>query len=599
MMDMFISQFHFLRPWAWLCLILLFYIIYIMKKNVNLDGSWQKICTPELYDYLQTGSDTGKVFHMPMWLVGISGLLAITALAGPAWEQQPQPMYREASGLVIALDLSRSMDAADIKPSRLVRAKQKLSDLLAMRKEGQTALLAFAGTAYVVTPLTEDRQTILAQLPALTTDIMPKQGGDLDDAMEKALDLFKQASIKHGQILFLTDSHYFSKQEIQKVRDAGHEISVIGLGTSQGAPIPQVNGNFVIDGNGNIVIPKLDRERLQNLASVGEGTYHDLSLDNSDIIPILTRLRGSILDHYQADKIVKSVIQHDSWYEEGPWLLLALVPMALLGFRRGLLMVVLCFSMQVKPVEASDWGSMWHTPNKQAEALMSVKEYKQAATTFQNLSWKMAAHYRDKNYQAALDDFQRIKQPSNTDLYNKANTLAQLGRLDEAIKAYANLIKENPDNQDAKANKTLLEKMKKKQKKKSKQDKKKQNQKKQGKQSQEQKNQDKQKQGTQSQDKQTQEQQKQNQQNQNKQEQDKQNQTEQSQDKQKQAKQSPKEQKQHPMTEKEIKELEEKQAFKQTLRRVPDDPSGLLRRKFLYQYQQQNGESVSQDGEAW
>jgi len=628
MMDMMISQFHFLRPWAWLCLILLFFIIYLMKKGMKGASAWQKVCAPELFAYLQVDEMSGRKRDTSMWLLAIAGLLAITALAGPVWEQQPQPMYRAASGLVIALDLSRSMDSSDIKPSRLVRAKQKLSDLLAMRKEGQTALIAFAGTAYAVTPLTEDSKTILAQLPALTTDIMPKQGGSLDAAMDKALDLFHQAGIQHGQLLFVTDSQDFSALKVNEVVDDGHEISVIGVGTLQGAPIPQADGSFVTDRKGNIVIPVLQRKQLQTLASLGHGVYRDLSLDNSDIEPILARLNASA--HQQANKVVKSVVQHDSWYEEGPWLLLLLLPIAALGFRRGLLIVVLCLSVQVKPVEAGVWHDMWHTPNQQAEALMAEKKYQQAAKTFQSPAWKMAANYRNKNYQAALQDFQHIKQPSTVDLYNKGNALAHLGHLDEAISTYDEVLKKEPNNKDAKANKALLESMKKKQDK-QKQDKQsqmkkqqkgkqgqsdqKKDQKTQGKQSQEQQQQqqgkDKQEQGKQDQDEQKKAKKKQGKQDQGQQQQgDEQSQAKKDQAKQQKHGQSvaqqkkasssqPKKKKQHKLDEQDMKKFEEKQAFKQAIKRVPDDPSGLLRRKFLYQYRQQDNDVSQGNGEAW
>ena len=143
--------------------------------------------------------------NWPKILVAVTGLLSIIALAGPVWEQLPQPIFRNDSALVIALDLSRSMDAEDLKPSRLVRARFKIADLLKQRKDGQTALLVYADDAYSVTPLTDDTDTILSQLKALTTDLMPQQGSRADRAMLKARDLLKQAGARGGDVLLISD----------------------------------------------------------------------------------------------------------------------------------------------------------------------------------------------------------------------------------------------------------------------------------------------------------------------------------------------------------------------------------------------------------
>jgi len=633
-MEIFLSQFHFLRPFAFFLILLLVFSIHLFKKDQNKGGSWATLCSPELLDYLQVGEAT-KVNSSSVWVLGLAGLLAITALAGPVWQKQPQAIYREASALVVALDLSRSMDAADIKPSRLVRAKQKLRDVLSLRKDGQTALIAFAGTAYVVTPLTDDTDTILSQLDGLTTDIMPKQGGMLDAAMQKAMALLQQASIKHGELLYLTDSDDASDAMLKKFTAAGHRVNVISVGTEEGAPIGKSDGGFLTDGHGNIAIAKLNVARLQHVASLGGGVYHALSLDNTDISPILARLNPSLMDQVNDTASKETSTQYDVWHEQGAWLLLLVIPLALLGFRRGLLVVVLCFSLQVKPVEASSWGDMWHTKNHQAEVLMQQKTYKKAAETFENPEWRMAAHYRDKNYQAVVNDFEKVSHPSSDDWYNKGNALAQLGKLDAAIVAYDAALNENPKHKDAQANKILLENMKKEQNKTSNKQPSNEKQSKKQTPNEKKKQQDlnKNKQGN-----------KQNKQNDSKLGKDIPKQgmpTQKNKDDRSKAQQSRKqsldkaqpdqpsksekskpaqgkknagkdvekakqhgqqvkeESQQNKRTEEEMKNIEAQQVFEQNLRRIPDDPGGLLRRKFLYQYQQQGGGSSAQDGKAW
>ncbi len=625
-MQMFLSQFHFLRPSALLLIFVLVFIIYLLKKGQNKDGSWATLCSPELLDYLQVG-EPSKASSSSMWMLGLAGLLAITALAGPVWQKQPQAIYREASALVVALDLSRSMDAGDVKPSRLVRAKQKLRDVLSLQKDGQTALIAFAGTAYVVTPLTDDTDTILSQLDGLTTDIMPKQGGMLDAAMQKAMALLQQASIKHGELLFLTDSDDVSDAMLKKFTAAGHHVNVIAVGTKEGAPIGKSDGGFLTDGDGNIAIAKLNVARLQHVASLGGGVYHALSLDNGDISPILARLNPSLMDQVNDTASKETSTQYDVWREQGVWLLLLLIPLALLGFRRGLLVVVLCFGLQVNPVEASSWDDMWHTKNHQGEALMQQKTYKKAAETFENPEWRMVAHYRDKNYQAVVNDFEKVSDPSSDDWYNKGNALAQLGKLDAAIAAYNAALKENPKHKDAQANKLLLEKMKKEQKKKSnKQTSNKKQSKQQSSNEKKQQDSNQNKQGDSKLGKDTAKQGMPKQKNKDdrskaqqskKQSQDKaqseqsskseksksaQNKKNAGKDMQKtkpSAQQLKEKAQQNKRTEEDMKNIEAQQVFEQNLRRIPDDPGGLLRRKFLYQYQQQGGGSSAQDGKAW
>jgi len=287
--------------------------------------------------------------------------------------------------------------------------------------------------------------------------------------------------------------------------------------------------------------------------------------------------------------------------------------LALLSFRRGLLLIALCFGLQFQPIEvvAAEvdinhiWHDMWHTANKQAEALMVNKQYKQASVIFKNPAWKMAAHYRDKNYAAALDDFHHIAKPSVEDIYNKANVLAKLGKLDAAIVAYDEVLKRQPQHQDAKTNKALLEKMQQQQKQhKSSQDKSKSDKKKSPKHEPNKQNagkpqnKDQQASQPQSNDAKTQNQSSKSKAKKNatKPDEMRKNKLQQEQTKAKSQKQLSKQPK---LSDDELKKLEVKQNFEQTLRRVPDDPGGLLRRKFLYQYKQQAHEPASQGDIQW
>ena len=156
-----IEQFHFLRP-AWLLALLpLGALLWYMAKGKRLSRSWQAVIDPDLLPHLLVGQVQLRR-NWSLVTMGFGGLFAIIALAGPVWDKLPQPVFRPQAALVIALDLSRSMDANDIKPSRLTRARHKVTDIMAQRSEGQTALIAYAAEAFAVTPLTEDDSTINA-----------------------------------------------------------------------------------------------------------------------------------------------------------------------------------------------------------------------------------------------------------------------------------------------------------------------------------------------------------------------------------------------------------------------------------------------------
>ena len=201
-MDALIEQFHFLRP-AWLLALLpLLVLLWHGFKNRSHGRSWQTVVDAKLLPHLL--GDKREEGVRTLWLIlGIAAGLAIFALAGPVWEKLPQPIFRQQSALVIALDLSRSMDAGDIRPSRLTRARLKIADILDLRDEGQTALVTYAADAFVVTPLTEDAETINALLPALTTEIMPTQGSNAASALGQSFELFDNAGVTRGDILLL------------------------------------------------------------------------------------------------------------------------------------------------------------------------------------------------------------------------------------------------------------------------------------------------------------------------------------------------------------------------------------------------------------
>jgi len=165
-----LDSFHFLRPWWLLFTPIWIWLSYHVWHTGQQQNGWSSLCDPALLSYL-VGESGQQKSTSKLWLAAISmaGLIASIALAGPVWKQLPQPVFQATSAMILVLDLSRSMDAADVKPSRLIRAKQKLQDILAARTEGQTGLIVFAGSAFDVVPLTTDNKAILSLLSSLDT----------------------------------------------------------------------------------------------------------------------------------------------------------------------------------------------------------------------------------------------------------------------------------------------------------------------------------------------------------------------------------------------------------------------------------------------
>jgi len=592
------DNFHFLRPLWFLALIPLSLILWLLWHRTINSQAWRAVCEPELLPYLLV-DEQGVTKRWPLLAVGFAGLLGITAIAGPVWQQHEQPVFREQSALVLALDLSRSMDATDIKPSRLARARHKIADILKQRREGQTALIVYAATPFLITPLTDDQATIAAQINSLETELMPSQGSRPDLAVAKATELLQQAGHPRGDILLITDGikPVSIEQILSATGDKNHRISLLGIGTSEGAPIALPDGGFLKNSAGEIVLPRLESQPLSKLAQASGGRFHKLSIDDSDIKYLLPPPQKQQLSN--TEQVV--TLTTDQWQEEGPWLLLLILPIAALAFRRGYLMLAI-FILLPHPQTASavDWQDLWSRADQQASKTLQQGDASAAAQQFKNSEWKAAAHYKAGEYEQAIESLDGINTPDA--LYNKGNALARAGKLPEALQTYDEALKLDPANQDAEYNRELVEKQLEQQ---QKQDQQQQNSDENQEQSEQEKQQDSSDQQQGSQDKpenqdQSGEQQEQEpqqgepsdeeqeQQKSEAQKSDEEEQQESSSSEEKAEEQDDSEQSQTAKPE-ELTEEEknEAQATEQWLRRIPDDPGGLLRRKFKYQYQRQ------------
>ena len=600
------AEFHFLRPWCLLALLPMALFLVLLLKNKYGRGNWSEVCDAELLPFILLEKPQAK--NRSTLLAGsMAALLSIFALAGPTWERLPSPAFRNDAALVIALDLSASMDAADVKPSRLEKARFKIDDLLKQRKDGQTALLVYSGDVFTVTPLTSDTATISSQLEALTTDIMPSPGNNTGAAIRKAVDLLHQAGVVQGHILLVTDDVDVESADSALQGLGENRLSVLAFGTAEGAPIKMQGGGFLKDKNGSIILARLDANALEALAQQGKGVY-ELATAGDEDVEALSKVFNAVSE--KGDKTQDSNRLLQQWDEKGPWLLLLVLPWAALRFRKGLIFWLgLCLIPLPRQSQALDWQSLWHNSNQQAEQVFKQQQYQQAAEAFENPDWRAAAQYKAGAYQQAADTLKNAQTADG--LYNRGNALAQAGQLQEALQAYQQALKLDPSHQDAQFNKDLVEKKLKEQQKDDKQQdnqqEKDQQQDKDKQQKQDQQNSDQDK--SKSQDQKQDQQQQSDQQDQKSEQQDKQNAEEQKQaeqqkqqeEQQKEAAEQRKQQEAEAKQEKDKQNKEEKavspktpeqeamdRANEQLLKRIPDEPTGLLKRKFKYQYSQRN-----------
>ncbi|MCF7986907.1 MAG: VWA domain-containing protein [Methylovulum sp.] len=583
-----LADFHFIRPF-WLLALLPTLGLWIWLRRRKLSqGVWHTVCDAELLPYLLQDSHA-KQSQGRLALGACLTFLAIVALAGPTWQRIPMPVFRNASAWVIVLDLSASMDAEDIKPNRLTLARYKIADILKQRKDGQTALIVYAGDAFTVTPLTDDTETIANQLSALNTDIMPEAGSNSAQALAKAAALFKQAGLQKGQIILVTDGVDEHGLEAAKALDA-YTVSVLGVGTPDGAPIPLPEGGFMKDSQGAIVVPKLNLDELKYVAEAGHGFFQLLTRDDSDIHNLFAQL-----DHPDAPLATDAKLPEillDQWEDTGPWLLLLILPLSALLFRKGVLSLALLVLLPLpKNSYALEWQDLWRTKDQQAQHAFDHQNYELATKLFDNPDWKAAAYYKNGDYTKALE---APSSQTSDGFYNQGNALAQSGQYEQAIAAYNQALALDPNNADAKANKELLEQ-------KQKQEKKKQPQKRQPNSSQNTDSSQNQNKPNESENKNVDESGKPEQtpehttkdMPQSKPQPDQQQNASQAKDDQQKQDAQP-----STVNPKNPQDSEKQQADAQWLKRIPDDPAGLLKRKFKYQYGQRQHSSNNR-GAAW
>ncbi len=453
------SNFHFLRPLWLLALIPSAILVFIFWRMNESSSAWDRAIDKELLPFLLDASKS-VAERTPLILLLVIWTLSIVALAGPVWEKIPQPVQARQDALVIVYDQSLSMYATDYEPNRLVVSKRKVLDILDRRLEGQTGLVVYAGDAHTVTPLTEDSITIKSLVPSITPNLMPSFGSNTVAAIETAKGLFDDAGALSGTIALITDG--VERRDFGAIANllsgSGFRLAILGVGTAQGAPIPAAGGDFLRQDNGQIVTPVLNSAGLADLADMVNGRYSDMQISAADLDYLLAE--DAFLDDDELSEVDENF---DIWYEMGPWLMLLVLPLGALIFRRGwILGLSLSFGLissltPTAPVQAAEWGDLWKTKNQQGAEALENEDPIAAAGLFSDPNWRGAAAYRAGDFAGAIQAFGNPDEDDADSYYNLGNALAMSQSYEQALNAYNIAITIAPDHEDAIFNRDIIQ----------------------------------------------------------------------------------------------------------------------------------------------
>ncbi|KDC50111.1 VWA domain-containing protein [Pseudoalteromonas sp. S3431] len=443
-------DFEFIRPallWLLIPAVALFFVALIKHKKTTSE----QLIAPHLAQFIMSEANTKA--SQPLWLVALFCSLGILFSAGPSFEKKQVPVFQSKSARVIVMDMSYSMYSTDILPNRLMQSRFKALDMIELFKEGDTALVAYAGTAYVISPLTNDATTLSNLIPSLSPEIMPDKGSNVLAGLDMAKELLTQAGYIDGDIILVTDG--IDQQEQSDVSsftsNTQYRLNIYGVGTAQGAPIKLPEGGFLKDRYGQIVVPTLNASQLKNLASSSGGKFASYQPSNNDI--------NTFAPNAQSELLKDEKQSHALWrIDAGIYGLLLLLPFGLYLFRRAALLgAFLAFSfLPQQNAYAVELPTLLQNADQRALEAYKNKEYN-AATQAQSSELKGAALYQQGNFDAALNEFSNDK--SATGLYNYGNALAKAGKLEDAIEAYKQAQTLQDDFTQATDNQALVEQL--------------------------------------------------------------------------------------------------------------------------------------------
>jgi len=440
-----LSQFHFLRPWWALTLVPLIIVLLLQFKKNQIAQRWHDIIAPHILKYLVVQQGHNKIFN-PLTLIALLMVLVVLVLMGPSWSRQASPFVEDTAALVVVLDVSSSMQSQDVQPSRLERAKQKVTDLLQSRVGSKTSLVVYSGSAHTVLPLTNDAEILQIYLQAIDPAVMPKTG-KFPEKVIPILDRHLKDPLIPSTVLLITDGieesslTAFSDYFITKP----YQLLVLGVGKT----------NEQIELEGLKGIAPIEENKLGQLASSANGQYIRLSIDDSDIKQV-----SNLVDSF----FVVVDDEQVPWVDQGYYLLFVLPLILLPWFRKGWSIQWLLVILMVGGISAPQKSSaetrfidLWLTPDQQGRWYFSQQDYVEAGQRFDNAMWKGVSYYLAEEFALASEYFSRVE--SQEALFNLANSLAHSQNYVVAKRVYQQVLKLNPAHQRSRNNLELVSKI--------------------------------------------------------------------------------------------------------------------------------------------
>ncbi|MFG1424427.1 VWA domain-containing protein [Roseixanthobacter liquoris] len=512
------ATFHFLRPGWLLAIVPALLLAALAFHRIGAGGSpWRHLVDAHLLRHLSV-QETARARRWPALALLLGWVLAALAMAGPAWEKLPTPALDRLDPTVIVLSLAQSMNAADQSPSRLGAARHKVDDILARMRGGQVGLVIYADAPFVAAPLTEDARIVAQMLPELSTELMPVLADRPDLAIGRAATLLRDAGAPAGRIVLISDGagddSAATVAAAKAAAQAGYRVNVIGVGTQAGSPLLAFDGGVLRARDGTVLTTRMDEAGLREIAAAGRGSFSAMTVGDNDLDTVLAKASGSAapLDTVLQD----SGLSADQWLDMGPWLLLGVLALAPLAFRRGWIAVLLMAALagalaprdalaqgtgqqgagpQGAPAQTLDlrgldgqsaqpqnpqaqdpqgagrrpgpeagpsqaWTGLWRTPDQQGADAFARADYGAAARSFENPQWQASALYKAGAFEEAAAAYATVPDGD----YNRGNALARAGKLEEALKAYdaalaAHPGQDDPIRADALFNRDLVQKL--------------------------------------------------------------------------------------------------------------------------------------------
>lgn len=454
-----LKAFHFAHP-LWLLTLLaiplgiaIFLTYYRKTKNLK---PLEKFIDKHLIPYLLLKDSTKKKRNwIPMLFWALVWSCFSFSLAGPRWDFREIPTFSKDQSLAILLDLSESMNAKDISPSRLGRAKQKIEDLLSMSKGVKMGLIAYAADPHMIVPMTEDKETIRHLATSLDTDLVYVQGSKLAPALEMASIMLENEPGNNKAIVMISDGGFEDASAIhtaKKIAEKGIRLYTIGVGSLEGALLKTKEGK-ILKKNGSPILSKLEKEKFQEISKIGEGRYFDA--DHSGQIALIFEDLQKRSDSLEATQKTQRF-----WQERFYLFLLPTIPFFLFWYRRGFLFLSPFFFLLPGTSQAS-LKSYFLNQEQKACQYFEDADYESAVDHFQDPFRKGVSYYRLGDFKAAEEMFRQSTRPevASSAAFNLGNALVKQNKLQEAVDAYEEVLKKWPDHTSAKENLEIVKKM--------------------------------------------------------------------------------------------------------------------------------------------